>query len=286
MSELSQSELAEREKKRRQFENFMDDIADLRKYLDDPALTDLFITGSGEIVIKKFKQGKIFNKLNIRKLIHLGLPVGLQMGVETASFSLSVVMMGWLGYIALAGHQIACVITTLGFMVYYGIAAAVAIRISRYRGIGNWTEIRKAGYAGLHIIMAIALLVICIIFVTRDYIGYLFTTEEEVISIVSLLCISLMLYQLGDGLQILFANALRGLSDVKYMAWAACFCHFGLALPIGYFCGFTLEWGALGIWCGYPVSLTTLGILLWRRFHFILNRSPQNNSPQKATAGN
>ena len=60
MSELSQSELAEREKKRRQFENFMDDIADLRKYLDDPALTDLFITGSGEIVIKKFKQGKIF----------------------------------------------------------------------------------------------------------------------------------------------------------------------------------------------------------------------------------
>ena len=33
MSELSQSELAEREKKRRQFENFMDDIADLRKYL-------------------------------------------------------------------------------------------------------------------------------------------------------------------------------------------------------------------------------------------------------------
>lgn len=233
-----------------------------------------------------FKQGKIFNKLNIRKLIHLGLPVGLQMGVETASFSLSVVMMGWLGYIALAGHQIACVITTLGFMVYYGIAAAVAIRISRYRGIGNWTEIRKAGYAGLHIIMAIALLVICIIFVTRDYIGYLFTTEEEVISIVSLLCISLMLYQLGDGLQILFANALRGLSDVKYMAWAACFCHFGLALPIGYFCGFTLEWGALGIWCGYPVSLTTLGILLWRRFHFILNRSPQNNSPQKATTGN
>ena len=58
--ELSAAERAEQEKKRRQFENFMDDIAVLKKYLDDPLLTDLFVTGTGEIVIKKFKQGKIF----------------------------------------------------------------------------------------------------------------------------------------------------------------------------------------------------------------------------------
>lgn len=58
--ELSAAERAEQEKKRRQFENFMDDIAVLKKYLDDPLLTDLFVTGTGEIVIKKFKKGKIF----------------------------------------------------------------------------------------------------------------------------------------------------------------------------------------------------------------------------------
>ena len=45
------------------------------------------------------------------------------------------------------------------------------------------------------------------------------------------------------------------------------FCHFGLALPIGYLCGFTFGWGAIGIWCGFPISLTTLGLLLWRRFN-------------------
>ena len=85
--------------------------------------------------------------------------------------------------------------------------------------------------------------------------------------LVALLAWSVILYQAGDGLQILFANALRGISDVKYMAYMAFFCHFGLALPIGYLCGFTFGWGAIGIWCGFPISLTTLGLLLWRRFN-------------------
>ena len=91
--------------------------------------------------------------------------------------------------------------------------------------------------------------------------GYLFTPEHEVVAMVALLSWSVVLYQFGDGLQILFANALRGIADVKYMA-----CHFGLALPIGYVCGFVFDWGAIGIWCGFPISLTTLGVLLWRRF--------------------
>ena len=63
------------------------------------------------------------------------------------------------------------------------------------------------------------------------------------VELVALLAWSVILYQAGDGLQILFANALRGISDVKYMAYMAFFCHFGLALPIGYLCGFTFGWG-------------------------------------------
>ena len=86
---------------------------------------------------------------------------------------------------------------------------------------------------------------------------------------VALFCWPMMLYQFGDGLQILFANALRGLTDVKYMAKMALVCHFGLALPIGYICGFILNLGALGVWFGFPISLTTLGLCLWRRFHVL-----------------
>lgn len=218
---------------------------------------------------QKFREGfknGVINRLNLSNLIRLGFPVGLLMGVETGSFSLSVIMMGWIGSTALAAHQVLGVITTLGFMIYYGIAAAVTIRISVFKGYNDWLNIRRASFAGLHLIMGGAVLFVSFIMLFHNNIGYLFTSEEEVVKMVAMLSWSVILYQFGDGLQILFANALRGIADVKYMAYCAFICHFGLALPIGYLCGFILHWGAIGIWCGFPVSLTTLGLLLWRRF--------------------
>ena len=218
--------------------------------------------------IEGFKQG-VWNRQDMRQLIELGLPVGILMGVETASFSLSVIMMGWLGTTALAAHQIVGVVTTLGFMIYYGIAAAVAIRVSRFKSLGSKTDIRRASFAGLHIITAVACIVVTLVFFMRNQIGYLFTTEPDVIALVGVLSFSVMLYQFGDGIQILFSNALRGVEDVKYMAVAAFICHFFISLPIGYFCGFILDWGALGIWCGFPISLSTLGVILYLRFNKI-----------------
>lgn len=215
--------------------------------------------------LEGFRSGKV-NRQSIGNLVRLGLPVGFQMGVETGSFSLSVIMMGWLGSTALAAHQVAGVITTLGFMLYYGLGAAVAIRVSTYRGWNDRPNVRKAAFAGLHLIMAAVVCVMLLLLVFRNTIGYIITPEKEVVELVAMLVWSVILYQVGDGLQILFANALRGITDVKYMAYMALFCHFGLALPIGYLCGFTLGWGAVGVWCGFPVSLTVLGLLLGRRF--------------------
>lgn len=229
-----------------------------------------------------FRKGTI-NRIRLSNLIRLGLPVGLQMGVETGSFSLSVIMMGWLGETALAAHQVLGVITTLGFMVYYGIAAAVTIRVSAFKGWKDWVNVRRASFAGLHLILAMGITVIGLILVFRTRMGYLFTPEEGVVQMVSLLAWSAVLYQFGDGIQILFANALRGISDVKYMAWMAFVCHFGLALPIGYLCGFVWHAGAMGVWCGFPVSLTTLGFLLWRRFNRLTRQGLLLSSPTNQT---
>ena len=145
-----------------------------------------------------FSRGTI-NRQGQMKLLKLGVPVGFQMGVETGSFSLSVIMMGWLGSIALAAHQVVGVITTLGFMVYYGIAAAVAIRVSAYKGRGEQKEIRYASFAGLHLIAITAAAVMALIIIFRDEMGYLITPEKEVVQLVALLAWPVVLYQIGDG---------------------------------------------------------------------------------------
>lgn len=212
-------------------------------------------------------KNSLINRESQGLLFRMGIPVGIQMGVESGSFSLSVLMMGWIGSVALAAHQIVGVVTTIGFMIYYGIGAAVAIRVSMCKGQNDMVNARRSTFAGLHIMMLLALIVMLIIFLCRNVMGYLFTDNEDVIKMAAILAYPVILYQIGDGLQILFANALRGIADVKFLAYSAFVCHFGMALPIGYFCGFILDWGALGIWSGFPISLTALGLVLWYRFN-------------------
>ncbi|MDR3283831.1 MAG: Flp pilus assembly complex ATPase component TadA [Treponema sp.] len=57
---------AEQQKKRRLMDNFLDDIEDIKKYLDDAEVTDIFIGGSGRIIYKKFGKGKIITNDYVR----------------------------------------------------------------------------------------------------------------------------------------------------------------------------------------------------------------------------
>ena len=52
---------------------------------------------------------------------------------------------------------------------------------------------------------------------------------------VTSLILPFLVYQFGDGLQITFANALRGISDVKLMMLIAFIAYFLISLPVGYF---------------------------------------------------
>ena len=203
-----------------------------------------------------------------RRLNGLGWPVAFQMGMETASFSLSAIMIGWLGTIALASHQVMLAISQFTFMMYYGMGAALAVRVSNFKGQGDIINVRRSTYAGFHIMMAFALVLSSIVFLCRNHLGGWFTDSSEVATMVTSLMIPFLLYQFGDGLQITFANALRGISDVKPMMVIAFIAYFLISLPVGYLCGFVLDWGIVGVWMAFPFGLTSAGIMLWLRFHY------------------
>jgi MATE family multidrug resistance protein len=207
-----------------------------------------------------------FSFETFRRLNTLGWPVSLQIGMETSSFSLSAVMIGWLGTVALASHQIMCTVATLAFLIYYGMGAAVAVRVSHFKGQYDSVNIRRSAYAGFHLIMMMAAVFLIMLFLFKHPIAGLFTDNEEVRVMVVSLVFPMLLYQFGDGLQISFANALRGISDVKPMIWIAFIAYFVISLPVGYFFGFVLGWGIVGVWMAFPFGLTSAGVMLWYRF--------------------
>lgn len=213
-----------------------------------------------------------YNRKDILILNKMGLMVGLQMGLETALFSISGVMVGWLGSVSLAAHQVVVSISTLGFMIYYGVGAAISVRVSNFYGQGDLQNARRTVMAGFHLILCLAVCASLFFLATRTTIGYAFTNSEEVVNLVSVLMIIMLFYQFGDPLQITYANALRGIGDVTPMAILSFIGYFVIALPICYILGFWLDWGIIGIWIGYPIGLTLTGLMLCWRFYYTMRK--------------
>lgn len=228
-------------------------------------VTLFFMTDRYKEFKEGFKRGRI-NKAEFTHLNKLGWPIAGQMGMETASFSLSAIMIGWLGSMELASYQIMMAVSQVCFMMYYGMGAAVSVRISNFHGQGDMENVRRTANHGFHIILVMLLMTGIPIFLLREHIGGWFTDSEEVSQMVASVIYPFLLYQFGDALQINFANSLRGIADVKPMLLYAFIAYFVISLPAGYIFGFVLDGGLTGVWMAFPFGLTSAGIMYWLRF--------------------
>ncbi len=202
----------------------------------------------------------------------LGWPLGLQLGMEAAAFSLTALLVGWIGTTALAAHQVMITVSQLFYMVYYGMASAVAIRVSHFHGQHDLQSVRLSASSGFHLILVIACLVSIPVFLLRGTLSYWFTDSAEVCHLVSATIVMLILYQLGDGMQCTYANALRGLSCVKPLMRIAFFSYFIISLPLSWFLGIYLGLGLIGIWAAFPICLLCAGVLYYTAFTRALSR--------------
>lgn len=208
----------------------------------------------------------VINKADLLQLNRMGWPVFLQIGMESASFSLSSIMVGWLGTIALAAHQVMLTVSQICFLVFYGMSAAVAVRVSHFHGQHDITNLRHTASAGFHLNLFLILFTAFPLFLLREHVGGWFTDSEEVSLLVAQVLLPLLVYQVGDGMQINYANSLRGIGDVKPMILYAFIAYFVISLPVGYLLGIVLNLGLIGIWFAFPFGLTTAGILYYLRF--------------------
>lgn len=148
------------------------------------------------------------------------------------------------------------------------VGAAIAVCVSNFKGQNDMVNVRRSAYAGYHLILAMAVVLLSIVFLLRNQVGGWFTDSVEVSAMVSSLFLPFLVYQFGDGLQISFANALRGIARRKTVMFIAFISYFVISLPVGYLCGFVLGWGTVGVWMAFPFGLTSAGIMLWLRFRY------------------
>ena len=71
---------------------------------------------------------------SVRQLLHMGLPISMQMFLEASAFVGTGIMMGWFNKETMSANQIATTIGNCAFMIVMSIGAATTIRVSHCYG--------------------------------------------------------------------------------------------------------------------------------------------------------
>lgn len=203
----------------------------------------------------------------IREMLRIGVPAAGQWLFEAGAFSAAAFMMGWLGTVPLAAHQVALSCASFTFMFPLGLSSAVSVRVSKALGAGRQEALRAIGFgalgAGFVVMFGFGLLFAF----GGGAIARFFTPEPEVTVLAVRLLLIAGVFQMFDGAQVVGAGALRGLSDVKVPTLITFFAYWVFALPVGYLLAFPLSLGGVGVWVGLATGLSFAAIFLGWRFH-------------------
>ena len=208
----------------------------------------------------------VVSRREMKNIFNVGYPVAIQMALETSSFTFAAVMAGWLGVIELAAHQVVITISQLFFLMMQGLSFAISILVSNACGRRDYRGVREYAGKGYAMIVCISLTLSVLLYVFRYQAAGVFTDSPEVSAMAVSLFFVLFAYQFGDGLQLCFANVLRGLQDVKPIMLAAFVSYYIIAIPAAYLLGFKTGLGLVGIWLGFPIGLTLAGLFYFLRY--------------------
>lgn len=205
-------------------------------------------------------------RARFREMLAIGLPAAGMLLFEVTAFAVSGIMMGWLGAVPLAAHQIGMSCASTAFMFPLGLSMAVGIRVSHVMGSGQREKLRTIGFGALGLGFAV-MLVFALAFALggRTLAGW-FVRDATVIALATQLLVVGAFFQMVDGVQVIAAHLLRGITDVKVPTFITLVAYWGIALPLGYLLGIRGPWGGTGVWTGIAFGLTFAAVFLTARY--------------------
>ena len=213
----------------------------------------------------------------ISSQLKLGVPIGLAIFFEASIFSVVALLIGKLGAIVVAGHQIALNFTSLAFMVPMSLAMGLTIRVGQALGAGKTEQAAYSSYAGIATTLVSATVSASVMLFLPGVVTSIYTQNSEVAILAAQLLVYAALFQYADGIQIAAKGALRGYKDTRVPMAMILFACWGVALPLGYILGLT-DWivepmGPHGLWIGLVTALTMGAFLLTLRLRAIIRRN-------------
>jgi multidrug resistance protein, MATE family len=203
----------------------------------------------------------------IASLLRLGLPAASQLFFEIGGFAFATFLVGKLGPVQLAGHQIALNVASFTYMVPLGISSAAAVRVGHAAGARDAHAAARAGWMAL--LFGASFMACCglCLFLFNHQIARVYTPDVIVVNAGATLLIVAAVFQLFDGLQVVATGALRGASNTRTPMLANLVGYWVIGLPLGALLCFKLHLGAVGMWAGLCLALVIIGsslVAVWQ----------------------
>jgi MATE family multidrug resistance protein len=209
----------------------------------------------------------------LRELLHIGVPSSMQIGMEAGAFAISGIIIGTLGAVAQASHQIALSCASFTFMVSMGLAQAGSIRVSNAFGRNDWGKIFLIGKSTVYTALGYGIFCAIAFAVFRYQLPKAFNDNIQVLELAALLLLFAAVFQISDSTQAISAGLLRGIKDVKTPTILIGIAYWVVGIPFGYLLAFQFNLGAAGMWLGLILGLTLASIFLIVRFFKMSKRN-------------
>jgi MATE family multidrug resistance protein len=216
--------------------------------------------------MRRYRDRRPLARADFDAQLREGVPMGTQYFLEGGSVALAMVMIGWLGAVALAANQIAFSVGALLYMLPLGMAAAVSIRVAQAVGEGGTMRVGPIGVAALSLVTLWTVLFSIVLVIEGRRIADGFVDDEAVIVVTAAIFFTFGLMQVFDGVQSVALGALRGMLDNRWPTNVSLVAYWLVALPAAWVFGFPLGFGAAGVWFGFGMGLMTAAAMLTWRF--------------------
>ena len=206
------------------------------------------------------------------RMLRISYPMGIGQGLDAAAFSSLVLMAGLIGAAATSAHQITQNVVSLAMMVAIGMSAATAVRVGNAIGRRDPDNVKLAGWTGVGLGIAILAPVAAAFTLVPAGFASLFTSDGSVTAIATDTIWVAGIILVFNGALWVTLGALRGTGDTFAAMVIQVLPLWIVAVPLGAYLAFSLQFGAVGLYYGLFVGILISLIAVFWRFRQITRR--------------
>jgi MATE family multidrug resistance protein len=192
--------------------------------------------------------------------------MGLSTFIDISSFTLIAILVARLGVETVAGHRVIANFTGVIYMLPLALSIATMVLVGQAVGANDPARARLTARLGMGLAGGLAVLLGILLWLLREPLVTLSTTDPAVQAVALGLVLYLCFYQGFDGLQTVAAHALRGYKVTLLPMLLHTFCFWGIGLSGGYWLSFHAPWRAgapsvAGFWEGCVLATLAATLL-------------------------